>query len=49
MQYVILMCIILALSLSPVLAHTPASTQNKKTMENSEQKEQRLEGHRNHP
>ncbi|SKB46860.1 carboxymuconolactone decarboxylase family protein [Dyadobacter psychrophilus] len=35
MKHIIFMCTFLALSLSPVVAQTPASTQNKKTMENS--------------
>jgi 4-carboxymuconolactone decarboxylase len=35
MKYILFMCTILALNLSAVKAQTPASTQNKKTMENS--------------
>jgi len=35
MKYILLICMILALTLSPVLAQTTAPPQNKKTMENS--------------
>jgi 4-carboxymuconolactone decarboxylase len=35
MKHIIFMCTFIALSLSPVVAQTPASTQNKKTMEDS--------------
>lgn len=35
MKHILFMCTILALTLSPVLAQTPESTQNKKTMESS--------------